>query len=121
MESFWQKAKSLAADATRRSQALTSSPVRIADIASETAKRSDFLYLKTDESKIHQQDLDGLGGVKGLIISEAKNNLPDEPPYLDSWLFTICKEHVVKVADFGVAKVKACHDSRNWDLQMDGS
>ncbi|KAI3698527.1 hypothetical protein L2E82_42143 [Cichorium intybus] len=32
--------------------------------------------------------VDGLGGVKGLIISEAKNNLPDEPPQLNfSYLF----------------------------------
>ncbi|KAK1416205.1 hypothetical protein QVD17_31994 [Tagetes erecta] len=40
MESFWQKAKSLAEEAAKRSQTLTSSPVRIADIVSETAKRS---------------------------------------------------------------------------------
>ncbi|KAF5794204.1 putative BSD domain-containing protein [Helianthus annuus] len=40
METFWQKAKSLAEEATKRSQTLTSSPVRIADIVSETAKRS---------------------------------------------------------------------------------
>ncbi|KAI3730515.1 hypothetical protein L1987_61685 [Smallanthus sonchifolius] len=40
MESFWQKAKSLAEEATKRSQTLTSSPVRIADIVSETAKPS---------------------------------------------------------------------------------
>ncbi|KAI3753281.1 hypothetical protein L2E82_25330 [Cichorium intybus] len=33
-------------------------------------------------------NVDGLGGVKGLIISEAKNNLPDEPPQLYfSYLF----------------------------------
>ncbi|KAL8218567.1 hypothetical protein R6Q57_021940 [Mikania cordata] len=40
MDTFWQKAKSLAEEATKRSQTLTSSPVRIADIVSETAKRS---------------------------------------------------------------------------------
>lgn len=55
MESFWQKAKSLAEDATRRSQALTSSPVRIADIVSETAKRSKDIAAeaskKADEFK----------------------------------------------------------------------
>ncbi|KAL4575665.1 hypothetical protein LXL04_022516 [Taraxacum kok-saghyz] len=55
MESFWQRAKSLAEEATKRSQTLTSSPVRIADIVSETAKRSKDIAAeaskKADEFK----------------------------------------------------------------------
>ncbi|KAI3734071.1 hypothetical protein L6452_13532 [Arctium lappa] len=55
MESFWQKAKSLAEEATKRSQTFTSSPVRIADIVSETAKRSKDIAAeaskKADEFK----------------------------------------------------------------------
>ncbi|XP_071717302.1 uncharacterized protein [Rutidosis leptorrhynchoides] len=60
MESFWQKAKSLAEEATKRSQTLisstaSSSPVRIADIVSETAKRSKDIAAeaskKADEFK----------------------------------------------------------------------
>ncbi|XP_076914297.1 uncharacterized protein LOC143573249 [Bidens hawaiensis] len=53
MDSLWQKAKSLAEEATRRSQTLaSSSPVRIADIVSETAKRSkDIAARKADQLK----------------------------------------------------------------------
>ncbi|KAJ9554141.1 hypothetical protein OSB04_018186 [Centaurea solstitialis] len=52
MESFWQKAKSLAEEATRRSQTLTSSsPVRIADIVSETAKRSKDIAAEASKLK----------------------------------------------------------------------
>ncbi|KAI7725340.1 hypothetical protein M8C21_029688 [Ambrosia artemisiifolia] len=49
MESFWQKAKTLAEEATKRSQTLTSSPVRIADIVSETAKRSKDIAVEASK------------------------------------------------------------------------
>nr|XP_043607466.1 uncharacterized protein LOC122579362 [Erigeron canadensis] len=40
MERFWEKAKSIAEEATKRSQSLTLTNLKIADIVTETAKRS---------------------------------------------------------------------------------
>lgn len=54
MESFWQKAKSLAEEAKTRSQTLitSSSPVKIADLVSETTKHSlNIASKKADEFK----------------------------------------------------------------------
>nr|GEV03442.1 BSD-like protein [Tanacetum cinerariifolium] len=57
MESFWQKAKSLAEEAKTRSQTLTqtltsSSPVKIADLVSETTKHSlNIASKKADDFK----------------------------------------------------------------------
>lgn len=78
MENFWQKAKSLAEEATRRSQTLTSSPVRIADIVSETAKRSKDIAAEASKKTALLLSLADQIPSLSITSSSSSSDIPSE-------------------------------------------
>ncbi|XP_076898061.1 uncharacterized protein LOC143551541 [Bidens hawaiensis] len=82
MDSLWQKAKSLAEEATRRSQTLTSSynssPVRIADIVSETAKRSKDIAAEQLKKTVASLSLADQVTSLSVVTSSSDDNEPLE-------------------------------------------
>ncbi|KAI3817124.1 hypothetical protein L1987_10913 [Smallanthus sonchifolius] len=91
MESFWQKAKSLAEEATKRSQTLTSSPVRIADIVSETAKRSKDIAAEASK-KADQLKNAALLSIADQIPSLSITSSSDSPSELELEKFGITED-----------------------------